>query len=613
MSRATGLIDWFAAPAIRAGDTDATRRARLIVICCAFGTVGCISYGLIHLLLFKFTLSSSVLFASAFFMSAAPVVLRLSGSYRLVAHILGSILLFDVLFTAWLEGGFPVGSLIWTLPLAILGPHLVGSTASLIWTVLCCGGYVLIYIADEKGWTAGSALLVHPDAARRLDLMIMIGVITVTLGLVTALESLLKQSVKEKSNVEDELRQAQKLESIGLLAGGVAHDFNNLLSVVLTYAHLLQDDIPKDDPRRVNVERIATAARRAAELTRQLLQFSRKDIEQLETFDLNQVGREVTDLLQRSLGERIELRFQPAADLWYINADPRHIQQVLLNLAINARDAMENGGVLTIETSNVDRAHPPKIRGIELPQGRYICLVVRDNGRGMSEEVKLRAFEPFYTTKPTGKGSGLGLSTVYGIIARLHGLIFLESKQGEGTTVTILLPATESSLSPTKIVADLAMLASKQPFVSFTLLLVEDDDAVRGAMRRLLTKLGFEVLTARGGEDALRICQNYAGDINVLLTDVVMPGISGSQLVEEAMRYRPRITVVYMSGYPDNETVRYGVSQGRFGFLQKPFSEETLLNTLATTLSEPPAERIDSSEPPSEAEAAPQREQWPRH
>jgi len=379
------------------------------------------------------------------------------------------------------------------------------------------------------------------------------------------------------------------------------------------HAELLKMNLDPESPLMRHPEVIISSCEKAADLTRQLLSFARKAPVELQKVEMNAFLKQVVGLMDRTIDRRIEIITKIQEQPVFISGDRNQLENALLNIAINARDAMENGGVLTIETSNVDRAHPPKIRGIELPQGRYICLVVRDNGRGMSEEVKLRAFEPFYTTKPTGKGSGLGLSTVYGIIARLHGLIFLESKQGEGTTVTILLPATESSLSPTKIVADLAMLASKQPFVSFTLLLVEDDDAVRGAMRRLLTKLGFEVLTARGGEDALRICQNYAGDINVLLTDVVMPGISGSQLVEEAMRYRPRITVVYMSGYPDNETVRYGVSQGRFGFLQKPFSEETLLNTLATTLSEPPAERIDSSEPPSEAEAAPQREQWPRH
>jgi two-component system cell cycle sensor histidine kinase/response regulator CckA len=218
----------------------------------------------------------------------------------------------------------------------------------------------------------------------------------------------------------------------------------------------------------------------------------------------------------------------------------------------------------------------------------------------MSDEVKRQAFEPFFTTKPVGKGSGLGLSTVYGIVTEMRGVILLESRLGEGTTVTIVFPATEATVKTPKALIEPEPLRPRQLFSRYTLLLVEDDDAVRGATRRLLSKLGFEVLTARSGDDALRICKNHTSDIHVLLTDVVMPGMSGSQLAEEAVLYRPHMSVVYMSGYPDDETVRHGVSQGRVVFLQKPFSETTLFNTLRTTLAPPPGEGLDTPDTENE-------------
>jgi FixJ family two-component response regulator len=214
----------------------------------------------------------------------------------------------------------------------------------------------------------------------------------------------------------------------------------------------------------------------------------------------------------------------------------------------------------------------------------------------MTEEVRRRAFEPFYTTKPVGKGSGLGLSTVYGIISDMHGVILLDSRPGEGTTLTIVLPATDLIAAPAKLGAEPERTLPRQPFSQYTLLLVEDDDAVRGATRRLLAKLGFEVLTARGGEDALRICKNHASQIHVLLTDVVMPGMSGSQLAEEALRYRPHMTVVYMSGYPDDETSRFGVTQNRVQFLQKPFSENALFDALRSSLPPPNDESLERSD-----------------
>jgi signal transduction histidine kinase len=343
MSRVSRLIDWFAAPIVRIGDAGATRRARLIVVCCAFGAVVLTIYSLIHLFLFRYFLSGGVLGLSALATVAAPFLLRLTGSNRLVANGICTVLLTNVFFITWIEGGLRVPVLMWTLPLAILGPSLLGTRATVLWTLVCCAGYVSVYLAIEKGWSP--QLIVAPATARRLDLAVMLGLMTVTTALTIILEGLLNKSIREKASVEEKLRQAQKLENIGLIAGGVAHDFNNLLSVVLTYANLLRDEMSRDDPRYSNVERISVAAQRAADLTRQLLQFSRKDIVQPETFDLNDVVRELADLLQRSLGETIELRFEPEPGLRLINADRKHLQQVLLNLAINARDAMDNGGI----------------------------------------------------------------------------------------------------------------------------------------------------------------------------------------------------------------------------------------------------------------------------
>jgi two-component system cell cycle sensor histidine kinase/response regulator CckA len=542
-------------------------------------------YGAFYLWIMNCVTTGVVFFVSSLVMLAELFLLRATGSYALAAHLLGAVLLANVFWVAWLENGFVASTLLWTLPIAIVGPHLVGMKGSLFWALLCCVGFSIVYAATEYGWKGTPVIWITPAMERRVTFYVLIGLIMVTLGLSTVLESLLTRSTKEKAAVEEELRQAQKLESIGLLAGGVAHDFNNLLSVVITDAHLLRDELSFDDPRRTNVERISVAAERAADLTRQLLQFSRKDIVRLEILNLNDVISEITDLLRRSLGETIEMHFEFAPALWNIKSDRRHIQQVLLNLAVNARDAMGNGGSLTIRTANLTDIDGKSGR-LELPPGRYVQLFVRDNGRGMSEEIKSRAFEPFFTTKPIGKGSGLGLSTVYGIVKKSQGFISLESREGEGTTFTITLPISDENAASPGDVAALAATRAKLPFSYYTLLLAEDDDAVRAATRRLLSKMGFEVLTARSGDDALRICKNYTNEIHVLLTDVVMPGMSGSQLAEEAVRYRPQMLVVYMSGYPDDETVRHGVSQGRVIFIQKPFSEATLQNTLVTALSQ---------------------------
>lgn len=589
-SRLTNFIDRFALSDASGVDTDTLRRSRLVVVCSAFGAICSLVYATLHLWVLDCVSTSAIFFVSFLMMSAVPFLLRATGSYALVAHFLSAVLLADVFVVAWLEGGFVVSRLIWTLPIAILGPHLLGMKGSLLWALLCCVGFFVMYVATVNGWEGTPVLLVTPELQRRSALAVMIGVIIVTLGLTTALEGLLKRSIKEKAAVEEALRQAQKLESVSLLAGGIAHDFNNLLSVVLTEASLLRGELSVDDSRRASVERISRATERAADLTRQLLQFGRKDIVRPEVFDINEAIREITEFLRGSLGETIEMRFEPAPALWKIKSDRRHIQQVLLSLAVNARDAMDKGGSLTIRTANVDTEGYGKLGSLELPPGRYVQLVVQDNGRGMSEEVRSRSFEPFFTTKPMGKGSGLGLSTVYGIVKKSRGFISVKSREGEGTTFTITIPATDESAAPPADVIMSDALQVTLPFSYYTLLLVEDDYAVRAATRRLLSKLGFEVLTARSGDDALRICKNYTNDIHVLLTDVVMPGISGCQLAEEAVRYRPQMKVIYMSGYPDDEINCHGVSQDSAVFIQKPFSEATLLNMLTTTLSPPQAD-----------------------
>jgi hypothetical protein len=386
------------------------------------------------------------------------------------------------------------------------------------------------------------------------------------------------RDVTERRALEAQLLQAQKMEAIGRLAGGVAHDFNNVLTAILCSADLLLEDLAAADTRREEVEEIHESAERAAALTHQLLAFSRKQVLQPEVLNLDAVVANVQKMLQRLIPENMELLTVLAGDLGAVLADRGQIEQVILNLALNARDAMPTGGQLTIETANVELDEEYTTQHAGVVPGRYVMLAVSDTGVGMDEETKMHLFEPFFSTKGPGRGTGLGLPTVYGIVKQSGGNIWVYSEPGQGAAFKIYLPRVEAA--PTA--EGPAKLAARGG--SETILLVEDAKSVRTVTRRLLEAYGYTVLEASGGADALRVARDHRGPIDLLLTDIVMPGVSGTEVARQLAELRPGVRVLYMSGYTDNAIVHHGVLDPGIAFLQKPFTREGLAHKVREVL-----------------------------
>ncbi len=370
---------------------------------------------------------------------------------------------------------------------------------------------------------------------------------------------------------EEQLRQAQKMEAVGLLAGGVAHDFNNILSVILSYSQLLLGDLKEGEPMWNDVEQIHRAGARAADLTRQLLSFSRHQVIESKVLDLNDVLVGVDKMLQRVLGAHIDLVSRPAPSLGRVRADRGSIEQVVMNLAINARDAMPTGGKLTIETADVvlDEEYARGHLGVK--PGPYVMLAVTDTGVGMDKATVGRIFEPFFTTKGAGKGTGLGLSTVFGILQRSGGSIWVYSEPGRGTTFKAYLPCVDAVVDVERAtVAPLDLRGSE------TVLLVEDDEQVRVIVREILRKSGYHVIETRNAGEALLHAEKDPEEIHLLLTDVVMPQMSGPELAARLEVLRPRMKVLCMSGYTDDSVVRHGVIEAHMAFVQKPITPDAL-------------------------------------
>ncbi|MFZ0957875.1 MAG: PAS domain S-box protein [Candidatus Sulfotelmatobacter sp.] len=393
----------------------------------------------------------------------------------------------------------------------------------------------------------------------------------------------LVQDVTERVVLEDRLRQSQKMEAVGRLAGGVAHDFNNLLTVILGYTQLLMDGLPPGSRLAEGTAQIKSAADRAAGITRQLLAFSRKQVRSPRLIDLNNVMLNLDTMLRRLIGEDIEVLTVPATDLGTVKADPGQIEQVLMNLALNARDAMPSGGKLTLETSNVqlDEAYSHEHRPVE--PGRYVMLAVSDTGVGMSPETLAHIFEPFYTTKEPGKGTGLGLSTVYGVVKASGGYVWVYSELGQGTTFKIYLPRVDQPAQP--------LSAENRPSGiqrgTETILLVEDDPQLNQLASSVLAHCGYKVLAAANPEEGLAVCRTHPHEIHLLVTDVVMPKMNGRQLAEQVARIRPSVKLLYVSGYTGNAIVHYGVLDAGLWFLPKPFSLAALVAKVREVLDAP--------------------------
>jgi len=381
------------------------------------------------------------------------------------------------------------------------------------------------------------------------------------------------RDVTQRRQLEEQLRQAQKIEAVGRLAGGVAHDFNNLLNVITGYGQMLFRRLT-DGPEREKTRAILQAADRAAGLTRQLLAFSRKQVLEPKVLDLNAVVSGMDEMMRRLIGEDIELQAELAPDLGRTRADPGQLEQVLMNLVVNARDAMPRGGRVTLETSNAEMDEAYVRDHLGARPGRYVTLAVCDTGLGMDAETQKHIFEPFFTTKEKGKGTGLGLATVYGIVKQSEGYIWVDSAPGAGTTVRVYLPWVEAEPvpEPKPPVAPEEMATRGTE----TVLLVEDEDMVRRMTREVLEGAGYRVLEASSGFEALRVSAGHGGRLDLLLTDVVMPGMSGRELAERLAPVRPGMKVLYMSGHTDDAIFHHGVTQAGTGFLQKPFTPDAL-------------------------------------
>lgn len=412
-------------------------------------------------------------------------------------------------------------------------------------------------IKDSHGKTLGAILIFHDmTETRRAD--------------------------QERAALQEQLRQSQKMEAIGRLAGGIAHDFNNFLTIIKGYSQLSLLELREGDPVRVNIEDIEKATERAANLVRQLLAFSRRQVMEMKIIDLNALSRDLDKMLRRVIGEDIELITVFGDNLGKIKADSGQIEQVILNLAVNARDAMPRGGKLIIETANAQLDETYARSHIAVMPGNYVMLSVSDTGAGMSPEIKERIFEPFYTTKEKGKGTGLGLSTVYGIIKQTGGNIWVYSEPEKGTTFKIYLPRVDESLEEART----SQPAKTLPRGGETVLIVEDEAEVRRLTVRILKNQGYRVLEASRGEDALQVYAQYGAPVHLMVTDVILPGMSGRELAERLRSLHPKLKVLYMSGYTENTIIHNEVLEEGVNYIQKPFSLKKLVRTVRQVLNQ---------------------------
>ena len=389
-----------------------------------------------------------------------------------------------------------------------------------------------------------------------------------------------RKLITKQERLQEQLIQAQKMEAIGLLAGGIAHDFNNLLTVINGYSELLLLKFPETDASFERLQQIQEAGKRAERLTRQLLAFSRKQLLQPVELDLNQLLRELEKMLHRLIGEHIELKFKYGPDLHKIKADPGQLEQVILNLVVNARDAMPRGGTISIETLNMEINEQKLKNWPGLTTGEKVLLTITDTGVGMDDTIKAHIFDPFFTTKETGKGTGLGLSTVYGIIKQSKGFIYVDSQLGQGTSFSVFFTAVrEGKTDIPEQKSDHRNFYGKE-----TILVAEDEDAVRNYIHVILKKYGYTVLLTSNGQEAIHLLNQNSGDINLLITDIIMPGMSGKELVDQVLKIKRDLPYLYISGYTDDIIGQQGILDKKIKILQKPFTYDTLLEKIRTIL-----------------------------
>jgi PAS domain S-box-containing protein len=392
------------------------------------------------------------------------------------------------------------------------------------------------------------------------------------------------EDITERHQLEAQLRQAQKMEAMGRLAGGVAHDFNNVLTAIYAYVELIREELPEGSPAHKDLGEVRKAAERATALTRQLLAFSRQQLLESRILDLNELVAEFENMLRRVIGEDVDLRLTLGTDTGNVRADPGQLHQVIMNLVINARDAMPQGGTLILETGNADltEQHAQAQGHQPVTPGRYVMLAVSDTGTGMTPEVQAHIFEPFFTTKERGKGTGLGLSTVYGIVRQSGGHIWVYTEPGRGTTFKVYLPRVDDPPEEVGLLVETSTVEGTE-----TILLAEDDALLRPLTKTLLTKAGYTVLDAGNADEALAIVAQHAGPLHLLLADVVLPRTSGRELARRLSESHPETKTLYVSGYTDDAIVRYGMLERGLNFLQKPFTPVALARKVRQVLDAP--------------------------
>jgi signal transduction histidine kinase/ActR/RegA family two-component response regulator len=396
-------------------------------------------------------------------------------------------------------------------------------------------------------------------------------------GRLVAIEGIARD-ITDRRTLEEQLQQAQRLEGVGRLAGGVAHDFNNLLTVINGYNQMALDDLPSDHPLRENLAEVRDASERAAALTQQLLAFSRKQLISPTVLNINESVVQIEKMLQRLIGEDVDLRTHLAPDLGNVLADSGQLQQVIMNLAVNSRDAMPGGGSLLIETRNVHVDGTYVTEYAEVRQGPYVMVGVTDSGVGMTREVQAQLFQPFFTTKPQGVGTGLGLATVYGIVKQAGGWIWVYSEVGRGSTFKIYLPIIDQPATPVQAIPKTDVRGTE------TILVVEDQADVRKLTVKALKKLGYKVHSASRPDEALALAQSFPEPIHLLLTDVVMPGMTGRDLADRMAKLLPGLPILFMSGYTDDAIVQYGVLDPGVAYIAKPFTADSLGQKVRETL-----------------------------
>ncbi len=376
---------------------------------------------------------------------------------------------------------------------------------------------------------------------------------------------------EEKQQLQDQLHQAQKMETVGRLAGGIAHDFNNILSVIMGYSEIVLEELPEDSKLSEDVLQIRDAGNKAESLTRQLLAFSRKQVLQMQVVNIESVIQGMAKMIDRVIGEDVGLKIISSNSQQYVYADPGQIEQVLLNLAVNSRDAMPSGGNLSIELSNVRVEPEGEEYPAEMIPGQYTLVSFTDSGCGMSFDIREKIFEPFFTTKKKEKGTGLGLATVYGIVKQHNGFIYVFSELDKGTTFNIYFPVSDKTPEHVEEYDDTSKLKGDE-----TILVVEDEESLRQYLIDVLQPRGYNIISAASGEDAIEINTGYKNDIHLLLTDVIMPGMNGKELADKILKERPDIKVVFMSGYTDDTIAHHGVLDEGINFLQKPVKSGVL-------------------------------------